>query len=166
MKQHNRAPGANPPTDGNDHTNTFIGTDISDTFYGYKGTEFMYGGGGSDRLYGYSGKDQLTGGTGQDFLYGGNGNDLFIYNSVAEASDPSSSDWIMDFKSGQDKIVLSAFMAGGHFAGTALVAGAGPQVAYDKAAGVVYGDVNGDGTADFTINIANNAALVAGDFLF
>ncbi len=159
-------PGANPPIDGTIKTNTFIGTDISDNFVGGQGTDFMYGGAGSDRLFGGSGKDQLTGGTGQDFLTGGNGADLFIYNSAAEAGDPNSSDYIMDFKSGDDHLVFSSFMAGGHFAGKTLVAGAGPQIAYDKATGVLSGDVNGDGHADFTINMANHVALVAGDFIF
>jgi serralysin len=126
----------------------------------------MYGGQGSDRLYGYSGKDKLTGGTGQDFLTGGSGDDTFIYNSVAEASDPTSSDVIMDFKSNADKLDFHAFMAGGHFAGATLVADGTKQIAYDRATGILSGDVNGDGVADFTITMANHVNLVAGDFIF
>lgn len=160
--KHQAAP---TPVDGSDKTNTFTGTELADTFYGGKGTDFMYGGDGSDRLFGSSGKDQLTGGTGQDWLTGGNGSDLFIYTQAADAGRPDSSDVIMDFKSGDDKLDLHAFMAGGHFV-AALTAGGGAQVAYNQATGVLSGDVNGDGAADFTITMANHTALVATDFIF
>ncbi len=157
---------AQTPVDGTDHANTFIGTEIADTFYGLKGTDFMYGGDGSDRLFGYSGKDQLTGGNGQDWLTGGNGNDTFIYNTAAEAGRPDSSDVITDFRSGQDKLDLHAFMAGAHFVGAHYVPGAGAQVSYNAATGVLSGDMNGDGTAEFTITLANHTTLVATDFIF
>jgi Ca2+-binding RTX toxin-like protein len=160
-------PTANPPADGTPKTNTFIGSSISDTFYGYTGTDFMFGNDGSDRLYGYSGKDQLTGGNGQDFLYGGNGADLFIYNSAAEAGQGASADVIGDFKTADDHLVLTSFMAGGKFIGNAaFTKGAGPQVSYDAATGVLNGDVNGDGKADFQIAFSNHVVLAAGDFIF
>ena len=164
---HNLRQAAPLPTGGTDKTNTFIGTALADTFYGGMGTDFMYGGDGSDRLYGSSGKDQLTGGTGQDWLTGGTGNDTFIYNTAAEAGRPESSDVIMDFRSGQDKLDLHAFMAGGAFIGSAaFVAGSGAQVRYDAGSGILSGDVNGDGTADFSITLANHSALLATDFIF
>lgn len=155
------------PVGGTDKTNTFIGSELADTFYGGKGTDFMYGGDGSDRLYGSSGKDQLTGGTGQDWLTGGNGADVFIYTQAADAGRPESSDVIMDFKSGDDHIDLHAFMAGGAFIGAAAFSvGGGAQVSYDMASGLLTGDINGDGVADFAITLANHAAVVATDFTF
>ena len=169
MKHHHHAAQteANLPIDNNNKTSTFIGTDLSDTYVGNNGTDFMYGGDGSDRLYGGSGKDQLTGGAGQDFLTGGSGNDTFIYNAASDAGRPESSDVIMDFHSGQDKLDLHAFMAGGHFVGSAaFVAGSGPQVSYNAATGILTGDVNGDGTSDFSITLANHSALLATDFIF
>lgn len=164
---HNLRQAAPLPVDGTIKTNTFIGSDLADTFYGGQGTDFMFGGGGSDRLFGSSGRDQLTGGTGQDWLTGGNGNDTFIYNAAADAGRPESSDVIMDFRSGQDKLDLHAFMAGGTFIGSgAFVAGSGAQVRYDVGSGILSGDVNGDGTSDFSITLANHSVLLATDFIF
>ena len=168
MKSHHKAILSAPaPVDDGDKTSVFMGTDLSDTFYGHKGTDFMYGGQGSDRLYGASGKDVLDGGTGQDFLYGGNGADTFVYHSTGDAGDPNMSDVIGDFKSLDDHLDLHSFMGGGHFVGSAaFTVGGGPQVSYDAATGVLSGDVNGDGTADFTITMANHVNLVAADFIF
>ena len=167
MAHHHRNHGAPLPVDGTPKTNTFIGTDQADSFFGGQGTDFMYGGDGSDRLYGSSGRDQLTGGTGQDWLTGGSGNDTFFYNSAADAGRPESSDVITDFRSGGDHLDVHAFMAGGHFVGSGpLVAGGGAQISYDAATGILSGDVNGDGTVDFNITMANHVALVAGDFTF
>ena len=167
MAHHHAHHGAPPPVDGTPKTNTFIGTDQADSFFGGKGTDFMYGGDGGDRLYGSSGKDQLTGGNGQDWLTGGSGNDTFFYNAAADAGGPGSSDVIVDFQSGADHLDLHAFMAGGSFIGSAaFVAGAGAQVRYDASTGILSGDVNGDGTADFAITMANHVVLAAVDFNF
>lgn len=158
---------AQTPVDGTNHYNMFIGTDLSDTFCGILGTDVMYGGVGSERLYGASGKDMLVGGTSQDFLYGGNGADRFVYNAAADAGRPQMSDVIGDFKSGDDHIDVHSFMAGGHFIGSAAFAATGSaQVNYNATTGVLQGDVNGDGVADFAITLANHAAVAATDFIF
>ncbi len=155
------------PVDGTDKYNILNGTDLSDTIFGGQGTDLISGGQGSDHLYGYSGKDVLDGGTGQDFLYGGSGNDTFVYHQAADAGMGTMSDVIGDFKSGEDKINLHAFMAGGHFIGTtAFAAGEGAVVHYNQASGILEGDVNGDGTADFQIMLANHAAVAGTDFVF
>lgn len=155
------------PVDGSGRTDTFIGSDLADTFYGGKGTDYMYGGQGSDRLYGSSGKDVLNGGTGQDFMTGGTGDDTFVYASAADAGGPGSADVITDFFTGGDHLDFHAFMAGGHFVGSAaFTAGAGAQVSYDKTTGILTGDVNGDGTADFSITLSNHATVLATDIIF
>ena len=77
------------------------------------------------------------------------------------------SDVISDFKSGQDKIDVHAFMAGGYFIGSAAFAQDGTaQISYDKASGLLQGDVNGDGVSDFSITLANHAEILAPDFTF
>ena len=40
------------------------------------------------------------------------------------------------------------------------------QVRYTKSTGILQGDVDGDGTADFEIDIANRPVLTAADFIF
>ena len=155
------------PVDGTDKYNILMGTDLSDTISGGQGTDLIYGGIGSDHLFGGSGKDVLYGGTGQDFLYGGSGNDTFVYTQAADAGMGPMADVIGDFKSGEDKINLHAFMAGGHFIGTTVLsAGDGMAVSYNQATGVLSGDLNGDGAADFQITLANHAAILATDFIF
>ncbi|MEO6299512.1 MAG: M10 family metallopeptidase C-terminal domain-containing protein [Paracoccaceae bacterium] len=155
------------PIEGDNKTGIFLGTDQADAFNGNNGADFLFGGAGSDRLFGSSGKDQLTGGTGQDFLTGGSGADLFIYNSTAEAGDTDHADVILDFKSHDDHLDLHSFMGGGHFVGSAaFTADGGSQVSYNAATGILTGDVNGDGKADFTITMANHVHLVAADFIF
>ena len=155
------------PQYGTSKSDTFIGSAFADIFFGGQGSDFMYGGDGSDRLYGGSGRDVLVGGNGKDWLTGGSGADSFIYNNAGEAGRGASSDVITDFKSGVDHIDLHAFMAGGLFIdAAAFTAGGGAEVNYDQNTGRLFGDVNGDGVADFSIVLANHAALAATDFIF
>ena len=155
------------PVVGTIKYNIIYGTDLSDTIIGGQGTDLLYGGQGSDRLYGGSGKDVLVGGTGQDFLYGGSGNDTFVYTQAADAGNGPLTDVIGDFMSGQDKIDVHAFMAGGSFIGAAaFTAGSGAAVRYTQATGIIEGDVNGDGVTDFSITLANHASLLGTDFTF
>ncbi len=155
------------PVDGTIKYNVLTGTDLSDTISGGQGTDLIYGGKGSDHLYGGSGKDVLVGGTGQDFLYGGSGNDTFVYTQAADAGGVGMADVIGDFQSGADRIDVHAFMAGGHFIGAAgFTAGEGATLRYTQSTGMLEGDINGDGVADFQINLANHSVLVATDFTF
>ncbi len=74
-----------------------------DVLAGDDGNDMLFGKDGDDVLYGGSGKDKLTGGEGDDRLIGGSGKDVFIF------LDDGSTDEIMDFKNGSDKIDLKAF---------------------------------------------------------
>ena len=166
----NGLPGPRPmgPEKGTTGADTFLGTNFADRFDGGIGADYISGGNGSDVLEGGSGKDTLIGGNGDDILRGGSGNDTFVFLTAAEASGFGTLiDQITDFETGADKIDLRAFMAGGHFncAGP-LVAGAGPQVRYDKANALLIGDANGDGVADFQIYLNGAPTVVATDFLF
>ena len=108
----------------------------------------------------------LDGLKGDDFLTGGSGADEFRYSSVGDGNDT-----IMDFVSGTDKIRLSEIdantgLAGNQdftFIGSGAFTGVSGQLRYDGSH--LMGDVNGDGIADFTINIANHAVISAGDIL-
>lgn len=153
---------------GTSGADVYLGTNFADRYDGAIGADYISGGNGSDVLEGGSGKDTLIGGNGDDILRGGSGDDTFIFMTAAEASGFGSLiDQITDFETGYDKIDLHAFMSGGHFNGVGpLVAGAGPQVAYDKAHALLIGDVNGDGVADFQIYLNGAPTVAATDFIF
>ncbi len=152
---------------GTDKNDSYLGTDQDDTYNGLKGADTISGGAGSDHLYGGSGKDRLSGGLGQDVLYGGSGADTFVYASATEAGDLAHRDAIRDFKAGVDHLDVHAFMAGGHFIGSAaFAADEGPTLRYVHATGLLTGDVDGDGIADFAIKFSNHAHLTEADFIF
>ena len=58
---------------------------------------------GNDRLTGGAGADTLNGGPGDDRLAGGPGDDVFVFGPR------DGSDTVTDFRSGTDKIDLTAF---------------------------------------------------------
>lgn len=130
-----------------------IGGSARDVLWGNQVANKLDGRGGDDVLNGYEGADRLT---------GGSGNDTFQFSHVEKG------DVIVDFATG-DKIDLSKIDANSGLAGdqafvflgaTAFTNVAG-QLRYDG--GLLSGDVNGDGLADFTVVLANSAALTSGD---
>ena len=130
---------------------------------------------GSDTLDGKAGNDVLIGGLGSDFLTGGLGADRFDFNAIIESSSANASiDTIADFSHVQlDKIDLSTIDAK---AGTPLVndaftfiltdfTGVEGQVRFDTATHSIYGDIDGNGVADFQIILTGVASLVVSDFI-
>lgn len=85
---------------GND---TIDGGEGHDKIWGGRGDDDITGGKGRDWISGGSGDDTIDGGAGKDFLFGGWGNDTFVFN------EDSGNDRIYDFRTGRDKIDLSAF---------------------------------------------------------
>ena len=105
-------------------------------------------------------------------MTGGAGNDIFRFRAGDVGN--GAIDTITDFTKGQDKIDLSAIDAKSATAANEAFAFIGTQ-AFHKVAGElryevaggqtkIYGDVNGDGVADFTIVLSKAVALAAGDF--
>jgi serralysin len=145
------------------------GTDAANTFKGSGGNDKLYGRGGSDKLYGGDGGDVLTGGTGKDLLYGGSGADVFDFNSIKE-SRGSYADTIKDFRRGSDHIDLRGIDANTSVSGNQAFSFIGKSDFTNKAGqlkfsgGVLSGDVNGDGAADFQIKVSNLSTLSKGDF--
>ncbi|OPY94964.1 hypothetical protein A5906_11475 [Bradyrhizobium sacchari] len=101
---------------GND---TLNGTGVNDTIYGgsgddtikgNNGADVIYGGSGQDTIDGSNGNDTIIGGFGADKLTGGNGDDVFVYLSAVD-SRAGQFDTINDFRSGSDKIDLTAIGA-------------------------------------------------------
>lgn len=124
--------------------------------------DVIWGNDAANRLEGRGGNDVLNGHAGADTLIGGTGEDTFQFSHLEEL------DKIMDFASG-DKIDFTKIdaIAGGTddpfaFIGSAAFTNTAGQLRY--ANGIVEGDVNGDGKADFSVIIENKAALSAADF--
>ena len=123
----------------------------------------------SDELSGDNAANVITGGGGADTLAGFGGADTFVFTSVMD-SPVNAGDTITYFEYGIDKIDLhlidaissSAGDQGFTFIGAAALTGAG-QLNYVN--GVVSGDVDGDGRADFQIMLANKPELSATDFV-
>lgn len=141
------------------------GSAHADTLTGFSDNNVLKGGAGNDKL---------VGGLGADSLFGGSGADTFSYASLEETPVAAiGRDSIFDFSSAEgDRIDLKKIDA---------ISGDGDNAfklvtAFTKAAGqltvkldgdhyVVQGDVNGDGAADFAINVFSSKALTAGDFV-
>jgi hypothetical protein len=150
-------------------------TELEDTIYGMGGNDTISGAGGADIIDGGSGNDTITGGLGADELTGGVGADKFVYNSAAE-SGAGASDVIKDFSRSQgDKINLNAIDAnvnvGGNqnfqFIGTAAFSHVAGQLRFEQVNGSTFvsGDVNGDGVADFLIQLEGLVPLISSDFV-
>jgi hypothetical protein len=155
---------------------TVIGGAGNDTIAGGGGVDYLAGGAGNDTLYGLGGQDFLTGGAGQDTLRGGAGSDHFRYTSVGDST-VDNPDRILDLE-GWDVIDLTGIDANSGidgdqaftFIGNAAFTAAGQlRAVFDDVSGLwnVSGDVNGDGTADFLIQVnvaANSPQIVVSEF--
>lgn len=150
--------------EGGGDNDTIKGGADDDTFYGFHGADRLNGRGGDDLIYGAQDVDRMTGGAGADTF------EFLLGDSSARAPD-----LITDFTHAEhDVIDLESIDAnattGGNgtfsFIGTAAFSAAG-QLRYVVAGGTatVYGDVDGDGGADFGITLAGVTSLVAADFV-
>ncbi|MDX2258386.1 MAG: hypothetical protein NW205_05660 [Hyphomicrobiaceae bacterium] len=187
-----RLVGANPANlTGNGGNNTLTGNEAANTLMGMAGNDTLIGGGDIDLLMGGTGIDTLNGGDGNDIINGGNGRDLitggagaddFDYNARNETGRTAASrDRIFDFLKGVDDIDLRGIDAKSGtakndaftFIGTRAFSGEKgelhivrinkPMTANDRT--LIEGDINGDGRADFQIELIGLKSLSAADFL-
>lgn len=147
---------------GNAGANTLSGLGGDDYLYGRAGNDLLLGGDGSDKLYGEDGNDQLVGGRGSDRLEGGAGADTYVFESVQDSTFVAR-DKIIGFSgAGGDRIDLTGIdanidMVGRQaftFIGSAGFTAAG-QLRFYK--GVLSGDVDGDGVADFGVELGTSS---------
>jgi Ca2+-binding RTX toxin-like protein len=147
-----------------------VGNALRNVLTGNSGANRLNGEGGRDILYGGVGSDRLDGGSGQDSLDGGKGADAFVFVRAAE-SRTGVGDIIVEFQTGIDVADLSEMDANvvmpGDQAFTFISESDFSQVAGELryVAAVVSGDVDGDGTADFEIAVANGATMTLDDFV-
>jgi len=170
------------------------GGDGDDVLWGGGDNDELHGGNDNDQLFGYTGNDKLNGGDGNDLLFGGLGQDTmtgglgadtFVIGTWHFSNAPDSSladpDYIKDFSHAQgDKIDVSQIDANElltgnqsfSFIGNRDFTGVAGQLRYeihDIKPGYHYtsitGDLDGDGAADFQINVAGKIDFVASDFI-
>ena len=150
--------------DGGPGDDTIVGGTGKDTLLGGSGNDLLDGGDDNDSLAGGAGNDILIGGEGRDQLTGGAGADVFRFLAPTEMGFGGGSDTIEDFTTGLDRLDFSGL--GLHFAGMAFT-GAANELIYTVTSGdaTVWLDVNGDGTADFSLRLLGVRSLSAGDFI-
>ena len=174
--------------DGNDRVYASAGRDKilgrggNDTLAGGSGRDGIDGGDGNDIIIGEGGNDVLRGAAGSDWLWGGAGRDVFDYDRKIDSPDVSGErDRIGDFEHGLDTINLVTLDANvlrrGNqaftFIGASAFTGRAGQlhtVTIDDAgtandATRIEGDTNGDGIADFSIELTGLITLTKGDFI-
>jgi hypothetical protein len=151
---------------------------------GNSAANVIVGGVKNDTLSGLGGNDRLTGGAGRDKLTGGAGADDFIFTLSSQSGKTATTrDVITDFQHLIDDIDLSGIDANGSAAGNgrfSFVAAKGAAFtgvkgqlvwAQENPAGmardktIVMGDINGDGRADFHIELTGLKTLTAADFV-
>jgi serralysin len=153
---------------GNDVLDGLAG---NDDLYGGAGNDDLYGGSGDDDLLGGSGADYLLGGSGFDFLSGGSGADVFDFNFASESAVGSRRDIISDFRASENDVIdLSTIDANTRLSGNQDFSFIGGSAFSGKAGelqfkgGIISGDTNGDGRADFQIKMNGVTKMYADDF--
>ncbi|MDF8333659.1 LamG-like jellyroll fold domain-containing protein [Novosphingobium cyanobacteriorum] len=153
-----------------------FGNNLNNALTGNAAANTLRGGAGFDALSGMGGNDTLVGGSGADRMTGGAGADTFVFESLTDLPNTGTDrDRILDFSHTEgDRIDLSKIDANGSAAGDGafqLVAkldanGVG-QLAVTGKAGLwtLSGDIDGDGTADFSFIVIATDAPVAADFV-
>ncbi|WP_417723922.1 M10 family metallopeptidase C-terminal domain-containing protein [Salipiger sp.] len=167
---------------------SLVGGGFADNLRGDAGANVLEGGGRSDRLYGRGGDDLLIGGAGADALYGNLGadtmiggedagrRDRFIYFQAEESGvGAGNRDIITDFVAGEDRIEISridadttqGFKQAFDFIGDAAFSGTAGELRFGQGGGVtlVQADRDGDGVADFEIELTGLVDLTESDFL-
>jgi Ca2+-binding RTX toxin-like protein len=164
--------------DGNDTIKSghgrdrLFGGDGNDNLDGNIGNDRVVGGAGDDTLNGGRGNDTVIGGLGTDSLSGGKNTDKFQFNDIAESVAGAGRDVIINFHHSQhDRIVLAGIDADTiqdndqafDYIGGATFSSVAGELRFSD--GVLEGDVDGDGTADFQIELTAVTALGLADLV-
>ena len=148
-----------------------IGSELADRIGGTHGDNLLGRLGGNDEVHGFGGNDIIEGGFGADVMSGGTGADHFVYRTARDSSGgnftPFLVDVIADFSSAEgDRVDLSLVPGsdGFVFNGTADFSGRGNgEIRF--ADGLVFVDVDGNASADLTIQMNGVTTVSNTDFL-
>ncbi|CAK0776329.1 serralysin [Gammaproteobacteria bacterium] len=151
---------------GNVANNTIVGNNCNNRLDGGIGNDTIDGGIGNDVVIGGAGNDVLTGNVGADTITGGVGQDIFVFDILP------TGDVITDFTHGLDKIDLSAqdaniiTTANDTFT-TMLPSSTSFTMAGQLkfVGGVLYGNIDADSAAEFSIQLTGVTILTTGDFV-
>jgi Ca2+-binding RTX toxin-like protein len=136
-----------------------VGTKFDDVLIGDDGMNWLQGADGADKLKGGSGDDFLVGGLGKDVLRGGRGADRFYFYFVGDSEVGEKRDvvyfsrgdkidlYMIDANTGDGAVVDPGF----NWIGDGSFTKRAGQLRF--ADGLLQGDVDGDGDADFEISI-------------
>jgi Ca2+-binding RTX toxin-like protein len=113
-----------------------LGTDTLRAVENVRGTAY------ADRLSGNAADNVLEGGAGHDVLEGGAGADTFLISGALDAV--GNVDRILDFQTGEDRLMLSARMFGNLVAGQPMALG--DRLQYDASTGTLSWDADGAGS--------------------
>jgi Ca2+-binding RTX toxin-like protein len=149
----------------------------ADSLTGGAKRDILEGGAGNDTLRGGGGKDSINGGAGADTLFGDGGADRFVYLAASDSASESGVDSIKDFEVGVDKIFLRQMDANGNSTDGITAFSFIGSDAFSKQAGqlrvvssgnsaFVEADIDGDGLADFAIQLTltDTMPLTRSDF--
>ncbi len=167
---------------GNGSNNKLSGTAKPNFLVGGGGKDHLIAGAGVDVLVGGDGGDTLVGGLGRDFMTGSAGADDFDFNAIKQTGKTAATrDVITDFRHLKDDIDLRTIDANSKLGGNQAFTFIGKSGFHDEAGEVRYrkfnyagtdrdktiisGDVNGDGKADFQIELTGLITLTKGDFI-
>jgi Ca2+-binding RTX toxin-like protein len=159
---------------GGTGSDSLEGGDGNDLLFGDDGNDSLSGGLGNDVLDGGVGDDTLVGGPGADTITGGFGSDRFKFTQTGDSS--GASDQIMDFDPLYDRIDLGEIDANGQTSGNGIFSFIGDSPFSVRSAGqlryeagpnglLLRADVNGDGVADFQLELIGVTSLVAANFI-
>ncbi|MEO7179174.1 MAG: calcium-binding protein, partial [Allosphingosinicella sp.] len=159
---------------GNGADNLILGLGGDDILEGGGGADELRGGSGDDTLIGGDGNDLLVGGAGRDVMTGGSGSDVFRIGGW-ESGLGGEADLIADFVQCSDLIDLSGmdsniWQSGRQaftFIGSSAFSASPGELRFSTGSGETWveGDLDGDGVADFAIQIAGEVPLTPGDFI-
>ena len=150
-----------------------LGGDGDDNLLGGAGVDNLNGGAGNDTLNGNAGTDTILGGAGKDILFGGGDADMFLFTAVSDSA-IGQEDAIRDFRTSEgDRINLSAIDANSGVAGddaftlVSALSGVAGELAISQLGRkyFVVGDVDGDGLADFSIQVMGTTSFASSDFV-
>ena len=152
-----------------------VGNTLANTITGNSAANILNGSSGNDTIFAGAGADTLVGGAGRDVLYGGSDSlaDVFLFASWTHTAVTTGRDVVVNFTRGSDDIDLRAIDAWSStaaqneaflFSGTTAQAHSLWFVVYGGSI-IVRGDVNGDTTAEFAIQINGLTAIDSFDIL-
>lgn len=156
---------------GSGGDDTVRGGKALDTIFGGDGNDRLFGNGGRDMILGEGGSDLIVGGKAKDVLIGGLGKDIFDFNAAVESRVGVNHDLIQAFSRAQDHRIdlrtIDAETGAGnqafHFIGNVAFSGDKGELRF--AAGLVQGDTDGNGIANFEIKVGGlGGSAAVGDF--